>query len=418
MARSSRAPLVVIAAALLFTGGIALFIGGSQLLEVWRYGRQGVQTHGIVTGKTLQRATAESDTAYELSYRFQASDGRTVDRTEDVPVHLWEGVERGALLPVVYLAGQPGSARAAADSNGATVGSVVALLIGGALTLLGLVFLGMMVRRRASEDARDSTAVADKIVVLHEPSFWPLARRSAGFWFGGFVSVVGVPFLVTALVLAYGEWQFSRNAISVPGLVLTKEIERSGKGNRTKHYEATYRFTADGRTFEDRTELAYDGWARLVEREPADVLFLPWRPSSSRLAGPRPWFVRTLVLLAGSIFALIGATVFVRSVRSARLEWHLRQHGVSVQGTVTDLHSRNLKVDDVQIWRLQYEYSDFQGRRHVKTADVPADEAARWKVGDVGTVLYDSGQPAEAAWLGREDEEGKAEEQSLDRTTR
>jgi hypothetical protein len=39
---------------------------------------------------------------------------------------------------------------------------------------------------------------------------------------------------------------------------------------------------------------------------------------------------------------------------------------------------------------------------HRNTIDIPADEAEQWKVGDSGKVLYDSKQPIEAVWLGRE----------------
>jgi hypothetical protein len=34
---------------------------------------------------------------------------------------------------------------------------------------------------------------------------------------------------------------------------------------------------------------------------------------------------------------------------------------------------------------------------------MPADEVAEWKIGDIGKVLYDSKQPTEAVWLGRDD---------------
>jgi hypothetical protein len=80
----------------------------------------------------------------------------------------------------------------------------------------------------------------------------------------------------------------------------------------------------------------------------------------------------------------------------------LRQHGVRTQGIVTELQERNVKINDVQQWRLHYEYSDFQGIRHPGTIDLPEDEAQGWKVGDAGAVLYDPSRPTEAVWLGRE----------------
>lgn len=184
-------------------------------------------------------------------------------------------------------------------------------------------------------------------------------------------------------------------------MVLTKEIERSGKRNETKRYHATYRFTVGERTFEGRDELSSEGWQRLREREPTDVLYRPNNPSSSRLAGSRPWFSKAFITLLGTLFTGIGGTVFMGAVRHARLEWRLRQSGVHAQGTVTELRDRNLKINGVRQWRLHYEFSDYQGRRHQNTTDLPEDEAQNWTVGETGRVLYDSARPSEAMWLGR-----------------
>jgi len=238
--------------------------------------------------------------------------------------------------------------------------------------------------------------------------------RSFGVWFGGIFLLVGLPLFVVSIFLFYDDWRFSREARSTEGTVLTKEIRqsddstgadrRAGRGtSRTNHYEVTYRFTVQGETLEGRDELTQEDWERLREHGPVGVLYLPQTPSSNRLAGQRPWLMKTMFGLIGSVFTVLGGTIVVRSVRHARLEARLRQHGVSTQGTVTELRVRNLRINDVQQWRLHYEYRDHQGHRHVKTFDLPEDEAQQWKVGDVGSVLYDSAQPTEAVWLGRDD---------------
>jgi hypothetical protein len=77
-------------------------------------------------------------------------------------------------------------------------------------------------------------------------------------------------------------------------MVLTKEIRRSGStGSETLHYEVTYRFAVPGETIEGRDELSLEDWERLVEREPADVLYLAQKPSHNRLTGHRPWLLKT-----------------------------------------------------------------------------------------------------------------------------
>ncbi len=235
-------------------------------------------------------------------------------------------------------------------------------------------------------------------------------NRSIGVWFGGIFLLVGLPLFVVSIFLFYDDRRFSQQARSTQGTVLTKEVRQSHRstrsgGNRTPktHYEVTYRFTTEGSTLEGRDELSREEWERLREHGPVDVLYRPHRPSSNRLAGHSSWLMKTMFGLIGSVFTVLGGTVLVRSLRQARLQERLRQHGVSTQGTVTELRVRNLRINDVQQWRLHFEYHDFQSHRHVKTTDMPEDEALQWKVGDVGKVMYDSARPTEAVWLGRAD---------------
>jgi hypothetical protein len=258
-------------------------------------------------------------------------------------------------------------------------------------------------RRAATPDLTEPVGEASNVGVPHQQSFWSLARKSPGLWFGGISLLVGLPWLVVnGIVPLHDEWRFAQEGRSTRGMVLTKEIRRSGSTrSETLHYEATYRFAVAGETIEGRDELSREDWERLVEREPADVLYRVQKPSSNRLAGHRPWLLKTLFGLIGLVLTVLGSTLLVRAVRSTRLGSRLRQHGVSAQGTVTEVRDRNLRINRVQLWRLQYEYRDFEGRRHVKAFDLPQDEAQAWKVGDVGGVLFDPASPTEAVWLGR-----------------
>jgi hypothetical protein len=211
-----------------------------------------------------------------------------------------------------------------------------------------------------------------------------------------------VPALLAGGWQLYEDATFRRQARVTPGVVLTKDIKRSGNQKRTKRYEVTYRYTVGGETFEARDVLVLGRWARLIEREPTDVFYRAQKPSSSRLAGPRPRLLGTaFIVLLGALFAGIGATFFIGAIRRARLEWRLRQSGVSTPGTVVELRELPLKINDVQQWRLHYRYRDLRGGDHDKTVDVPEDEAEHWKVGDAGKVLFDSARPTEAVWLGR-----------------
>ena len=395
---------------LLFVGTIFLLIGGRTALQERRYRQQSVQVEGVATGKTLRHATLTSSTSYEISYRFTRADGRTHTQTESVPVHLWERIERESPLAVEYFPDRPESARAVRDTSGEQATAIGALGIGGILVLIALGMFTAAGRRRGHQPgphdlgtpSLEPAASISTVMISPQTSFWPLARRSSGFWFGGFFLVVSLPFVLAGLFLVFTDWQFAREARPTQGMVLTKDIRTSGRKSRTKHYEATYRFTAGGAEVEGRDELPRETWERLREREPVGVRYLPQRPSSSHLSDYSPGFRNALVGLLGAVFAVVGGRILMRSIRHARLEWHLRQHGLSTNGTVIELVDRHLKVNGIRQWRLHYEYRDTQGHRHVGTADLGDDEVQQWKVGDTGSVLFDSQRPAQAVWYGRE----------------
>jgi hypothetical protein len=398
---NGRLALIVVAVAFLFVGGIFLFIGGGFLVEEWRYRRQAVRSDAVTTGKALRHATDTSDTAYELSYRM-VLEGRPYQRTEPVAVHVWER-EPNSVIQVEYLNGRPQSVRVMADTGGETARSIIAVAIGGLLILVGLTAAMRAVRRGRSPHTanRSPSPSFDHSPASSDPSYSPLARRSSEFWTGAIFVVVGAPLLVAAVMQIHEEWRFSHSAVSTDGIVLTKEIKRSGRGNRTKSYEATYRFMVPEGTFENRARLSSTDWARLKERQPVEVLYLPGTPSKGRVAGPRPWTWTTFISVLGCVFFVIGATFLLRSIRQARLEWRLRRHGVAAEGTITELRDRRLKTNGVRQWRLHYEYDDFQGRRHAATHDLSEGGALPWTIGDIGIVRYDPSKPGDAIWLGR-----------------
>jgi hypothetical protein len=421
MSRSSGTSLILFGAVFLLVGAIFLFIGCSIFLKQERYQRQGVRGQAVTLSKALHRATADTETSYEISYRFSIAGGTSYERTESVPVRLWESVEKGSPLTVEYINGEPDSVRVVRGNSDETVGAIVMLSIGGVLALIGLMVLARAMSRHRTPDRAshrapagqtqqtESANVSSAGAVSQVSSFWPLARRSFGFWFGGIFLVCGLPFFLVSVFLFYDDWRFAQEARSTQGLVLTKEIRvsrsrsrRSSVSSRTKHYEVTYRFTVDGETFEGRDELSHEKWEQLTERGPVEVLYRPQKASSNRLAGRSNWLLKTIFGVFGSVFAGVGGIIFVRAVRKTRLESHLRQHGVRAQGTVLELEERNIQINDVQQWRLHYEYRDFQGHRYVSTVDMPEHEAQQWRAGDTGIVFYDPSRPAEAAWLGRD----------------
>jgi Protein of unknown function (DUF3592) len=395
-----RLPLIVIGAVLLFIGGIFVGIGGNTLRGDLRYQREGQRVAGVVSDKTLRRATASQNTAYEISFRFSAG-SRPSDGVDSVPVHVWERLERSSPVEIEYLTAGTAAPRLVRDRSSERRTALGALAIGLPLVIGGLLFARAAFRRRSSTHAESNASSAEPVIPKSPQSVLRLALQSSGFLAGAIFLVVGLPFLVGGLVLFYVDWQFANEARLTPAMVLTKSIRTSGRGSKTKHYEVTYRFSVGGDTFEGDEEVSQVFWERLVEREPVDVFYRPTRPSSNQLEPESRWLLKIFFALLGALFTTIGGTLFGRSLRHAALEVRLRQTGLQTTGTVSSLAPLNLKINSVVQWRLEYEYQDFQGGRHVGTLDLPEPEALLWKIGDSGTVLYDSSQPAVAIWAGQ-----------------
>jgi hypothetical protein len=113
------------------------------------------------------------------------------------------------------------------------------------------------------------------------------------------------------------EWRFARNGVSTDATILTKEIKHSRY--RARRYEATYRFVVPEGVYESRTQLSYDAWMRLTERQPAEALYLPERPATSRLTDPQRRAKPVWTALLGGVFLMVGAVFLRRSIRTHRL---------------------------------------------------------------------------------------------------
>ena len=120
--------------------------------------------------------------------------------------------------------------------------------------------------------------------------------------------LAGSIFIVIGAQPIAEEWRLARRGVSTDAIILSKVV--TDLAYRPSRYEATYRFVVPEGAYEHRARLSYETWARLKEREPAEVLYLPDRPATSRLAGsPRRTFSAVMAL---SGFACLAAGAAIR----------------------------------------------------------------------------------------------------------
>jgi hypothetical protein len=236
----------------------------------------------------------------------------------------------------------------------------------------------------------------------------PDVRRDSGaahgnFWvfFGSIWLLVGLPFVLLAGYFILQERQLATTGRVVDAMVLTKDMTRSGDA---RHRSVRYRFTtAEGRTIEGESEVRESVWSPLTERGPVPVAYLPNRPSVNRVVGSSELTMLLIFSFVGCLLSIAGGTIVTVAVRKARLRTRLLTAGVRASATVAEITAMNLRVNGRTQWKLQYEYRDSRNRPHRQSLYLEADEARRWKPGDIGDVLFDPNRPGRAVWLGRTD---------------
>jgi hypothetical protein len=109
------------------------------------------------------------------------------------------------------------------------------------------------------------------------------------------------------------------------------------------------------------------------------------------------------------VFGILGAVLFVAGLLTARGParrvmdlMRLAGHGAAGTATVTSAFETSTAVKGVPFWRLRYRYRDAAGAEHEGESDLlTPKEAAEWRSGASGPILYDAARPATSAWLGR-----------------
>jgi hypothetical protein len=126
--------------------------GTTKLLSELRYRSAGIHVRGIVTSKSIERASGRnSSTSYQVVYRFVTGQGATVEGSDRVDVDQWEELKNGDPLEVVYLPDSPRSNRSMTTTEMplalgfAGIGTFV-FLVGGVVLAAGV--------RAASRNAR------------------------------------------------------------------------------------------------------------------------------------------------------------------------------------------------------------------------------------------------------------------------
>ena len=230
------------------------------------------------------------------------------------------------------------------------------------------------------------------IAITHS-SFW--------FWFGGLWLAVGLLFLGVGVGVGLYERglaaRLDAGGVRTEGVVLAKEI--SAPRDRSVSYNVTFRFVdARGETIRGSAAVAAAAWDALVERGPIDVVYLPDRPQTYRVAGQSEADVVLVIVfaLAGGVLTVVGGLIVGNAVRTRRLA----RTGNVATGRVVAVQPGRLQINGILQWELRYRFQDASGRHHEGKCSLSPEAAQAWAEGAVGRVRYDARKPRASVWTG------------------
>jgi hypothetical protein len=104
----------------------------------------------------------------------------------------------------------------------------------------------------------------------------------------------------------------------------------------------------------------------------------------------------------GLFFVPIGGWIFFKGLTEVMRELKLRSERTTAVATVFDVGPSEVSFNGIPQWRIRYRYHDYRGKSHTgESALMSPEEAKEWKVGDKGSVRFDSEAPEESAWIGK-----------------
>lgn len=256
-----------------------------------------------------------------------------------------------------------------------------------------------------------SSRLGDKIGIVEmnpsrPPSFFSLALKQVTFLVGGVFLLVGIPFLGVGLGIwaheSGREKDLAARGVTTEATILDRSVVRRDRSTR---YLINFRFqTADGRSIQGSAEMEHSAWAELPPENGGtiEVRYLPEDPGVFSVPGESSqWVLSFVFTLLGGVFSLIGAPMFILSLKGILLYRRLFREGMPVQAEIIEVSPSNLRINNVRQWRIQYRYNDAMGGMHEgKSPYLSPEKAQGWQVGQKVEVRFDPRKPSLSAWIG------------------
>lgn len=119
--------------------------------------------------------------------------------------------------------------------------------------------------------------------------------------------------------------------------------------------------------------------------------------------GGGAWFALVVPSILGTVFLVIGGYFFRHGLEKSQREQRLRASGTMIEATVVAVEPTGTTINERRLWHVRYVYTAHTGNEYEgESGYLEAVEAQSYRVGERVSVLYDPEDPAQSAWVGRD----------------
>lgn len=222
----------------------------------------------------------------------------------------------------------------------------------------------------------------------------------ASFWFifGLIWAVVGTPFLIIGIFWLHSEYQIQTHGVSATGTVVQKYHGTTRNGSSNYGIKYVFNDAAGKEHIDTVSSLAWEKWRMFNDGERIPVIYLPDKPTRSRLAAnitPYWWVGPGIFLFLGASFASVGWILLIRAWIKCHDEVAMMRTGYPVQGQITGMYPElNVRINNRNPNYLTYKFTGPDEKvREGRTPYLSRKLEDKYSRETTITVVYDPRNP-------------------------
>ncbi len=218
--------------------------------------------------------------------------------------------------------------------------------------------------------------------------------------FGAVLLLAGLVAVGVGVYLGWVESRYASDGVVVEGVVTGTQFVPGGEDSDPE-YRVEYRFTPrGGEPTDGRSEVDEGTYDDADAGDVVEIQYLRGEPSTNRVNGTGGWLWPAFAAGLGGIGIMSGSLLLVIAWRSAMAERRLMREGIATPALVVGHEVTNYSVNEVDQWKVVYQFTDAAGRTHLgRSPHLSPEDAHRWQPGTSVMIRYDPFDPTRSVWM-------------------